>query len=37
MTIDIQWLGYGAGLVMVGYLSGMIVNVILSGIRSLRG
>jgi len=37
MTIDLQWLGYGAGLVMVGYLSGMIVNVALSVIRSLRG
>lgn len=26
MTLDITWLGYGAGLVMVGWVCGMIVS-----------
>lgn len=36
MIIDIQWMGYGAGLVMVGWLSGMIVSYISEALRSVR-
>lgn len=37
MQLDLQWMGYGAGLVMVGWFSGMVVSVAMSGMKNLRG
>lgn len=36
MTLDITWFGYGAGLVMVGWFAGMVVNVLFSALRGVR-
>lgn len=37
MVISLEWLGYGAGLVMLGWFCGQIVAVVFSSIRGLRG
>lgn len=37
MVISLEWMGYGAGLVMLGWFSGQIVSVVYSAIRGLRG
>lgn len=33
MTLDIQMFGYGAGLVMIGWLCGMVFSVIKTAMR----
>lgn len=37
MVISLEWMGYGAGLVMLGWFSGQIVSVAFSVIGRLRG
>lgn len=36
MTIDLAWLGYGSGLVMSGWVCGMVVSVIFSCLGKMR-
>jgi len=34
MTLDITWFGYGAGLVMVGWVCGMVVSFVFSALSN---
>ena len=36
MIIDYTFFGYGAGLVICGFLGGVCVNAVLSSIRAVR-
>jgi hypothetical protein len=36
MNFSIQWFGYGAGLVMVGWFAGTVVSVLMSALRGVR-
>jgi hypothetical protein len=36
MIIDVTFLGYGAGLVMLGWFCGMIVNTLFSSLGRVR-
>ena len=36
MSLDLEWFGYGAGLVMSGWLVGQVVRYIFSAIRAVR-
>lgn len=36
MSFDVSWFGYGAGLVMAGWMIGQVVSYVFSAIRSVR-
>lgn len=36
MIIDLQFLGYGAGLVMLGWFAGMVVSVAIQALNNVR-
>jgi len=36
MIIDTSWFGYGAGLVLIGWFCGLVVNILFTSLRGVR-